>query len=212
MTDPAPPPLTAADFQSATGIAPGVFDRLQEYLSVLVAWQRRINLVGASTLRDPWRRHFLDSAQLAPLVRSEDKIVADIGSGAGFPGMVLAIMGVGGVHLIESNKRKCQFLREVAAATETPVHVHLCRAEEMPPLSADLVVARAVACLDRLLQYASRHLRSGGRCLFLKGRSAQRELTDAKKRWRIESQVIRSRSDPLGTVLRLEGIARRHDR
>lgn len=193
-------------------ISEDVLLRLETHLELLIKWQPRVNLVAASTMADPWRRHFLDSAQLVPHIRLEDKAVIDIGSGAGFPGMVLAIMGVPGIELVESNLRKCQFLQEVARTTETRVRIHPCRAENLGEGFADLVTARAVAPLDRLLVCAHRILRNDGRCLFLKGNQVREELTAATKSWNMRFEIVPSLTDPSGVILKLEGIVHRRER
>ena len=200
------------DLKKAANVSEEVLRRLETYLALLTKWQRRVNLVGASTMADPWRRHFLDCAQLAPHIDPKDKTVVDIGSGAGFPGLVLAIMGVPGIELVESNLRKCQFLEEAARETGTNVRIHPRRAEDLGEGFADLVTARAVAPLDRLLGSAHRILRNGGRCLFLKGKLARQELTGATKSWNMRFEIVPSLSDPSGAILKLEGIVHRRER
>ena len=180
-------------------------DRLARHLELLRRWQTRINLVGAATLSDPWRRHVLDSAQLAPLIPAGARL-ADLGSGAGFPGLVLAILRGGPVHLIESDARKAAFLREAVRATGAPAEVHNARAENLE-LRANVVTARACAPLDRLLGLALPLLAPGGICLFLKGARVEEELAAARRRWRMTVRRRRSRSAPEGVVLELGGLA-----
>lgn len=180
--------------------------RFEVYLALLTRWQRSLNLVGGSTLNDPWRRHFWDSAQLHPHL-PKGAVVADIGSGAGFPGLVLAILGGVTVHLVESDQRKAAFLREAARATDTEIALHIGRAEQVVPCAADVVTARAVAPVSDLLAMAIRWLRPGGFCLLLKGRRAEAELAEAQNAWQLSVQHIASRSDPEGTILRLGDIA-----
>ena len=187
-------------------------ERLTVYLELLRRWQRAVNLVGRGTLADPWRRHVLDCAQLAPHVPAGAATVVDLGSGAGFPGMVLSIMGLRGVHLIESDRRKAQFLREVARATGASVQVHAERIERMRGWSADVITARALAPLPRLLVLAERFMTSDSVCLFLKGRSGARELTEARVTWHMEAEMFPSRSEPTGMVLQLRGIRRARHR
>jgi len=205
-------PLTREAFAEQLNVSRETLDRLTVHLDLLQRWQRAINLVGPATLADPWRRHFLDSAQLAAHVPATATSLVDLGSGAGFPGMVLAIMGVRGVHLIESDRRKAQFLREVARATETPVVVHAARIEELPGWPADVITSRALAPLPRLLELAERFIASDSVCLFLKGRSGSRELTEARASWHMVSEIYPSLSDPTGMVLKLRGISRARDR
>ncbi|MBL8659901.1 MAG: 16S rRNA (guanine(527)-N(7))-methyltransferase RsmG [Rhodospirillales bacterium] len=193
-------------------------ERLRTYLALLHKWQRRINLVAASTLADPWRRHLLDSAQLVRLLppanlataastaSTPGPSIADLGSGAGFPGLVLAVFGVGPVRLIDSDSRKCGFLREAIRATEAPAEVEAARIEALPPLGAAVVTARACAPLSALLGHAARHLATDGVGLFLKGRTAGAELTEAEKTWKMSVSLIPSMSDPSGSVVRVQAI------
>lgn len=195
-------------FMTKSGVSRETLDRLAIYAELLVKWQARINLVGPDTLPELWSRHFLDSAQLFPLIKPGARRLVDLGSGAGFPGLVLAVMGAPDVHLIESDQRKCAFLREVARVTGTPVTVLNRRIEQVAPLSADVVTARALAPLDRLLGWAFPHLAGGGECLFLKGRGAEDELTASAKEWNITTSRIPSLTDPGGLVLHLREVSR----
>jgi 16S rRNA (guanine527-N7)-methyltransferase len=185
--------------------------RLSAYLELLRRWQRAVNLVGASTLADPWRRHILDCGQIAPHVPRGAGTVLDLGSGAGLPGLVLALLGVAGVQLVESDRRKAQFLREAARATAAPVVVHAVRIEQLD-LRADVVTARALAPLPRLLELAAPVLAPHGRCLFLKGEAVADELTRARQSWHMHSEIVPSRSGPRGVLLQLEGVGRASDR
>lgn len=187
------------------GIDATVLDRLALYLKILEKWQRAINLVGPKTLLDPWRRHILDSAQLAPDINPTDT-VADLGSGAGLPGLVLAIMTGATMHLVESDQRKATFLREAARETGTEVTVHTARIEALPPLGADVVTARALAPLTRLLPWVHRHLSPTGRALLLKGAEVDEELTLCGKNWMMDQVHKRSRSDASGTVLIIKNL------
>ena len=143
--------LTPEGFARLAGVSRETLERLQAYVALLSAWNRRINLVGVNTIGDVWRRHILDSAQLMPLLPEEARVVVDIGSGGGLPGLVLTILGVPEVHLVESDQRKAAFLREAQRVTGAPVIVHAQRAERLPPIPADAIVARAVAPVDNLL-------------------------------------------------------------
>lgn len=188
-----------------TGVSRETLARLARHLKLLARWQKRINLVGAATLADPWRRHVLDSAQLAPLVPAGARL-ADLGSGAGFPGLVLAIMRGGLVDLIESDARKAAFLAEAVRETAAPAAVHNARAESLA-LKADVVAARACAPLDRLLGLALPLLAPGGICLFLKGVRAEEEIEAARARWRMTVCRHPSLSAPEGVVLELRGVS-----
>ncbi|MGF1641676.1 MAG: 16S rRNA (guanine(527)-N(7))-methyltransferase RsmG [Rhodospirillales bacterium] len=204
--------MSPAEFQAETGVDAATTKRLQVHLDSVLRWQRQINLVGSGALTDPWRRHVLDSAQLVPLLPVAAPTIVDLGTGAGFPGVVLAIMGASRVNLVESNARKCVFLAEVLRITATSATIHPIRIERLPALSADVVTARGCANLLTLLDYAAPLLAPTGFCLFLKGRSAQAELTACQEKWKMRVERIPSRSDPTGVILKLSEISPRHDR
>ncbi len=184
--------------------------RLEVYAALLIRWSARINLVGRNTLVDLWRRHILDSAQLHSVVPDSARSVVDLGSGAGLPGLVLAILGVRGAELIEADSRKCAFLREAARITEVDVTIRPCRIQAVPPHPVDVVTARACAPLERLLGLAEQFLADKTECLFLKGERVEDELTLARKRWTMTATLCQSVSDPRGVVLRLQQVAREH--
>ena len=213
MTHPDPDaPMTPEGFQEISGASDEDLERLRTYVALLNKWQDKINLVSKDSLTDVWRRHILDSAQLAPLIGSQIKSIADIGTGAGFPGMVLSIIGAAEeIHLIESNERKNAFLREVNRVTKAGTIIHNIRVEKLQEVSVDLVVSRAVASLEQLLQYVNPLLKKGGQCLFLKGKKWREELTEVQKKWIINESVIQSLSDPSGMILKLEEIKSRDD-
>jgi len=205
------PPLTPEACAAEVGIDAAALDRLRAYADLLTTWQRRINLVGARTLEDLWRRHMLDSAQLFPLLPAGTQSLLDLGSGAGFPGLVLAILGVPNVHLVESDARKCAFLQEAARLTGTSVAIHRRRIEAIEPFPVDVITARACAPLSKLLGFVEPFLSPSTICVFPKGRKADEELTDSQKNWMIETTRIPSLSDPGARILILEDIRRRYD-
>jgi 16S rRNA (guanine527-N7)-methyltransferase len=208
----AEPALSRAALAERLDVSRETLDRLTLYLQLLGRWQRAINLVGPATLADPWRRHVLDSAQLLAYLPTPASPLVDLGSGAGFPGMVLALLGVPDVALIEADRRKAQFLREVARATGAAVAVHQERIESLPGWPAAVVMARALAPLPRLLALAERFLAPESVCLFLKGPTVTRELIDAGKSWHMVPQMFPSLSAPSGIVLKLRGVGRARDR
>jgi len=205
------PPLDAAGFAALVPVSRETLAKLEAYLALLATWQKAINLVGQSTLADPWRRHVLDCAQLARHLPTGRLRLADLGSGAGLPGLVLAMLGVPEVHLVESDKRKAQFLREAARRlTLDNVRVHAVRIETLT-LEVDVVTARALAPLIDLLSLATPLLAPGGRLLLLKGRTTEAELAAAAESWAIRVAVEPSVADPLGRVLVLDEVhARGH--
>ncbi|MGB0681331.1 MAG: 16S rRNA (guanine(527)-N(7))-methyltransferase RsmG [Magnetovibrionaceae bacterium] len=204
-------PLSPEQLQAEEGLSDPVMDRLRAYLALLEKWQKTINLVGRSTLADPWRRHVLDSLQLADWARSAPEGPwYDLGSGAGFPALVLALVTERAVICVESDARKAAFLTRVIQETGAPASVRIARIEALPKPDpgAGLITARALAGLPELLAYATPLLAPDGHCLFLKGKKAKEELTEAKKDWIFSSTVMNSRSDPDGVILQLEDIQR----
>lgn len=201
-------PLSAEAFAERCNVSRETLDRFRLYLDLLLHWQRAINLVGPATLKDPWRRHFWDSAQVFPLIPEGTHSLLDIGSGAGFPGMVLAILGVPGVALVESDGRKCAFLREVARQTKTPVVIHAARLETLADRIAppDVITARALASLDLLLEKTKLYIRPNTICLFHKGSRADAEIAEARRRRSMKVEKIPSVTDPTGVILRVEAI------
>jgi len=203
-------PLTAAAFAARCDVSRETLDRLRRYDELLRRWQNAINLVSAASLTDVWRRHFWDSAQLLPLIPADARSLLDVGSGAGFPGLVLAILGVKGVTLVESDGRKCAFLREVARETGAAVTIHAERVERLsdriPP--PDIITSRAVASLDLLLDRIKLYITPNTICLFHKGRRVDGEIEQARKRWTMQLEKIPSETDPSGVILKLEDIGR----
>lgn len=201
-------PLTPEAFQAQTAVSRETVDRLTAYADLLRKWQPKINLVGPSTMDDLWRRHFLDSAQLWPLLPAETKTLIDFGSGAGFPGLVLAVMGVPEVHLVESDQRKCAFMREAARATGVSVTIHNKRIEAIAPFPVDVVSSRALAALPQLLEFAAPFLAPHTTCLFPKGQNVEAELTHLNKIWTLRVDRQPSLTDADATILRLSEVRR----
>ncbi len=206
------PPLGAEGFAAATGVSRETMARLKAYAALLASWSARINLVGRTTMDDLWRRHFLDSAQLLPLIPPGVRSLVDLGSGAGFPGLVLSILGVPGVELIEADNRKAAFLREAARITGTATIVRGCRIEAVAPHQADVLTARGCAPLDRLLTLGKRFIGPDTVCLFPKGARAEEELTEAGKAWTMTVSRHPSRADSGGCILLLQQVAPREPR
>ena len=201
--------INPGGFADATGVSRETLARLEAYAALLVRWSGRINLVAASTLDALWRRHFLDSAQLLPFVPPDARNLIDLGSGAGFPGLVLAIMGVPGVELVEADARKCAFLREAARVATAPVVIHNARIDSLPPRVVDVVTARGVAPLARLLPWAERLIGRETVCLFPKGGQAGQEVVAARQSWNMDVESHDSCTDPRGVILCLRRVSRR---
>lgn len=181
-------------------------DRLEALVTTLARWQKAINLVGRATLEEVWVRHVLDSAQLKALIPDQAKSLTDLGSGAGFPGLVLAAMRPDlDVTLIESDARKAAFLGEASRrmGLEKPPKIVVGRIESVPATKADIITARALAPLDHLLEWAARHRTDTAICLFHKGKGWQAELAEAKKNWDIASRPFSSVTDRDAVILRI---------
>lgn len=207
---PLPEVHDAAGFQAASGCSDQALADLQSYRSYLADWNQRMNLIGPATLDIYWNRHAWDSAHL--LRYAPDALTwADLGTGAGLPGIVLAILGKDRpgfhVHLVESMAKRCRFLNEVVTGLQLPATVHQSRAEDLS-LAVDIVTARACAPLSRLLGYGRPYLRLGAVALFLKGQDVAAELEDAAKSWDFEADVLPSLSDVRGRIVRVRRLGR----
>lgn len=200
-------------FQRAEHPSAETMARLDRLVALLARWSQRINLVGRGTLPEVWTRHIADSAQLLALAPPDARLWADLGSGAGFPGLVVAILaqerrpGLRCV-LVESDGRKAAFLATAARETGAPATVLARRAEQVAPLSADVVSARALAPLKSLLPLVHRHLAPRGCALLPKGSGAEAELAEALASWRFDVQKHVSATDPAAAVLEIRGLAR----
>ena len=184
----------------------GTHERLKLYHDLLLRWQDKINLVGKDTLVDVWNRHFLDSLQLVKYIEDKNKIIADLGSGAGFPGMALAIFGHTNIHLIESDARKVSFLREVSRVTETKISIHHCRIENNPMEKVDIFISRACAPLEKLFQLISKSVTHETTCFFHKGKNYSMECENALANWQYDILVTPSIVDSQSVILNISNI------
>ena len=200
----------AAQFQSLRAATPAEMADLETLIERLTAANAVMNLIGPDTLPDVWNRHIFDSAQLLDLV-PEAATWADLGAGAGFPGLVLAILlkdrDDSHVWLVDSLGKRCRFLQEVVDALSLRATVINGRAEEQR-IKVDVVTARALAPMDRLLGYAQPYLQRGAQGLFLKGEKAEVELIEARKVWQFDSTLSVSRSDPRGRIVSVRSLRR----
>lgn len=183
-------------------------ETLDRFAALLLRWNRTVNLISVKDEPLLWDRHISDSLQLAPFMVPRPVRAIDLGSGAGFPGLILAIATGVPFDLIEADKRKAVFLREAARITGAPVEVHAARIEatRIPP--APLITARALAPLPRLLSLAAPLLTPGGACLFLKGANAQAELTHAATQWHMQVESVPSRTTSGACILRISHLSR----
>ena len=200
------------DFLAKSNVSQKTLAQLKAYADLLADWNARHNLVAKSTLPDLWHRHLWDSAQLASLVPETAHTLADLGSGAGFPGLVLAaIRPELKVTLHEATTKKCAFLQAAAERMGIKVEIRNARLEDLPPQPFDAVTARALAPLPLLLEYAHRFTAPNTVCLFLKGQNVGAELTQAHKSWKMKIRQIPSLTDPSGVILELRELSP-HDR
>ena len=188
-------------------------ERLSIYAALVQKWNPRINLVSRASLENLRARHIADSAQLHDLAPHPVAHWADLGSGGGFPGLVIAILAQetgtpGRVTLVESDARKSAFLRTVIRETGIAATVLTRRIEAAAPLGADVLSARALADLATLLGHAVRHLAPGGAAIFPKGASWRQEIAEAQSKWQFISRVDKSRTDPDAVILHITGVSR----
>jgi 16S rRNA (guanine527-N7)-methyltransferase len=199
------------DADTATLPAPNVSRetraRLDIYADLIRSWSPTINLVGHNDLPHLWDRHIADCLQLLPLLPPNCTGI-DMGSGAGLPGLVLAIASTQHFHLIESDQRKAAFLRHAARACNVDVTIHTTRIQQIVLPPARLITARALAPLPQLLALAAPLLAPDGVCVFLKGRTAGHELTQAAAEWHMRVQRWQSHTDPAALILHISGLAR----
>jgi 16S rRNA (guanine527-N7)-methyltransferase len=202
-----------AEFAKAYGVSRETLDRLDIYVAELDRWSSTLNLVSRGTLASVWSRHLADSAQLLALAPTDQGLWADLGSGAGLPGLILAALAAElrpnlSFALVESDTRKAAFIAHTARAMAARVTIHAARIETLSPLEADVISARALAPLDRLADLAARHLAPDGVALFPKGAGVQGELTAAQKRWHMSVRLEPSRAHPSGVIVVARGLSR----
>ena len=204
-------PFGPEEFAAATGVSRETVTRLKAYADLLMDWNARHNLVAKSTLSDLWHRHFWDSAQLAPLIPAQARTLGDLGSGAGFPGLVLALLRPElTVTLHEATTKKCAFLQAVADRVGAKIAIRNSRLEDLPARAFDVVTARALAPLPRLLQYAYPFTGPNSVCLFLKGQNVGAELTEAHKYWTMQASQVPSQTEPSAAIVIVRKLGPRH--
>lgn len=201
------------EFQKQFDVSRETVERLKLYETLLIKWQKAQNLVAPNTLDEVWHRHFADSAQVLKYLDSA-KIIVDMGAGGGFPGLVLGILLMerpgSCVHLVESNSRKCSFLKDVARQTGAHVEIHNCRIEvfaiESTIQSIDVVTARALKPLNTLLTFGQALFEKGAKGVFLKGKGTHAEIEEASQDWDFSHETYESLTDPLGRIVKLNDI------
>lgn len=203
----------AVEFRKLYDVSRETIERFHIFSRLLVAHNSSAGLIARSTVDKIWGRHFNDCAQILDHGPGPSASWLDIGTGGGFPGMVLAILSAerqpeARFTLVEPNDRKCQFLRRVAAETEVRVEIACGTAERIDPRNADAVTARALAPLARLLGMTRKHVADEGLCMFPKGANRQKEIDEARESWRFSLKEVPSRTDPRAAILLIREIAR----
>jgi 16S rRNA (guanine527-N7)-methyltransferase len=205
--------MSPSGFAWSENVSRETNERLSIYENLLQKWTARINLVGSGTLANVWERHFVDSAQLWKIAKDAGTSWVDLGSGGGFPGAVIAIIAAEArpamkMTLVEADQRKAAFLRTVARETGVAFAVIASRIEEIDPLHANVISARALGPLNELLAYAKRHMASDGFALLMKGAKADEEIADALDGWRFRCEKVASITDPTAVILKIGDIER----
>lgn len=196
-------------FIEKTNVSRETMENIKIYATHLTKWQKNINLVSGSTIESLWERHFYDSYQLKDYFEGAEQRklrILDIGSGAGFPGLLLSMLDIGEFHMVESNGKKCAFMRQVIRDTNSTAIVHAERVEEMDIFPVDYIISRACAPLDKLLRLAQNFIQEDVICLFLKGQTASEEIEEAQKNWSFHVEKFTSKSEDTGVILKVSHI------
>jgi len=202
------------NFMQTYNVSRETYSKLERYCQALQEWQQKFNLVSKSTLDNAWERHFLDSAQLYALMPESAKSLADLGSGAGFPGMVLAIMANAKapclkVTLVESIRKKTLFLNYIKEITQTEVEILNQRAEDIKNRRFDVITARAMTALENLFEYAVPLMHKKTVCIFPKGENYLQELEKASQKWSFICKEIPSVTNPQSVILKIYNLVPR---
>lgn len=180
-------------------------ENLEEFIILLLKENNNFNLIGNSTIPDIWNRHIVDSAQIMKFIDS-DKKIADFGTGAGFPGIILSILGVKKIHLIEKSIRKCEFLRKAKILSSNPIFIHQAKLEELENEKFDIITSRALASLDKLLSYSQKFLSETGFAIFLKGKNLKNELIEAQKKFDFNYELFDSLTSQESKIIKISNI------
>ena len=200
-------------FCSHVFVSRETYKKLCVFQKNLIKWQKSINLISTNTIKNAWERHFLDSAQLFAFVNGIKGNIIDFGSGAGFPGMVLAIMGKKNIHLVEADHKKCVFLKEIAMLTETDITIHNCRIEDLNFINVELITCRALAPLNNLIDYVEIFINKSlqekqkfPKMLFLKGKSYYSEVLELNNDKKISIEEYPSITDKNAKILYINNV------
>lgn len=195
-----------AEIKKFSTLSQSQIKALEDFVILLLQENDKFNFIGKSTVDNVWERHILDSAQLLKYIDNKNGKFADFGTGAGFPGMVLSILGIKEMHLVEKAFRKTEFLRRTKLFSQNRVFVHQSKLEELTNVEFDCIVSRALAPLDKLLGYSKKFLKKDGYCLFLKGKNLEQEIELAKKTFQFEYELHRSLTSQDSNIIKISKI------
>lgn len=200
--------MVRADFPF--NVSRETFCRLKGYEDLVKEWQKKINLVSRETLEMFWHWHIVDSAQIFPLINPKEPVI-DLGSGAGFPGLVLSILGIPQVTLVESCRKKTSFLREARRVLNADVQIYEGRIETMPLTRVSTITSRALTSVEGLLEYAYRIIEPQTELVFFKGKKSKEEIKEAQKKWTFNFIEKPSITSPEGSILIITGVRRKNE-
>jgi len=181
---------------------------LEDYVSKLLDENGKYNFIGKSTIDQIWHRHIFDCAQLIQYIKNPQKKFADLGSGAGLPGVVLSLLGLKEIHLIEKSFRKADFLRKIKNISPNRIFVQQAKLEELENINFDCIMSRALAPLDKLLEYCQKFLKEDGYCLFLKGKNLPLEIVQAKQKFSFEFELFPSLTSKESNIISINKISK----
>ena len=184
---------------------------LQKYIDSIIKYNLHTNLVGKSTLADPWSKHILDSLQLISFIKNKSHSILDMGTGAGLPGVVLSIVGYKNISLVDSNGKKIKFLKRIKDDLGLDLNIIIGRLEKIHNLKFDIITSRALAKLNILFGYSQNFMKKNTVLIFLKGKTAKQEIEQAKKEWEFFCKIYKSKSDEGGRVLVIKNLRKKND-
>lgn len=181
-------------------------ENIEEFVILLLKENYNFNLIGQSTIIDIWDRHVLDSAQILRFIEDKNAKIVDLGTGAGFPGVIISILGAKEVHLVEKSVRKCEFLRKAKILSPNRLFVHQAKLEEITEQKFDVITSRALAGLDKLCDHCLKLLKQGGYGVFLKGKNLDNEIIEAKNKFDFEYELFDSLTAPESRIIKIKNI------
>ena len=184
-------------------------EQLKKYVDFLLKYNEKINLIGKSTIDDIWNRHIIDSLQVIKLIENKNVKLADLGSGAGLPGIVLSIAGIKEVHLFEKSPRKCEFLEQAKQFSKNQIIVHNIDINTFKDNSFNIITSRALGSLDLLLKFSQNLKNNNTKCIFLKGKKVFEELKEAKKYWKMEYNLVDSLTSNEGKIVEIKSFIKK---